>query len=189
MSRIIFSTNSSSLTHNQSLIQDGDCMELVLTAQNTLEFYDSSKLGVSFSIINGPQGQGVVNNMYSFLSLHEERKVSVIVLNIVHWLRVKITLESARRWFWFPRALQKLQNSFVFSKHQELHSLWQKWGEVTEHFWKLECFIIQGFKWRLSGFSPSMIKLQETMKAQSQLGTLIWKVHEYFVLGPGKQWK
>jgi len=59
-------------------------MELVLTAQNTLEFYDSSKLGVSFSIINGPQGQGVVNIMHSFLSLHEERKVSVIVLNIVH---------------------------------------------------------------------------------------------------------
>lgn len=83
------------------------------------------------------------------------------------WTNWRVHLESARRWFWFPRALQKLQNSFVFSKHQELHSLWQKWGEVTEHFWKLECFIIQGFKWRLSGFSPSMIKLQETMKAQS----------------------
>lgn len=54
-------------------------MELVLATQNSLQFYDSSKLVVLFSIVNGPQGHGMVNVMHNFLLLHKERKVSVIV--------------------------------------------------------------------------------------------------------------
>lgn len=57
-------------------------MELVLATQNSLQFYDSSELAVLFSVINGPQGHGMVNIMHNFLPLHKERKVSVIVLNL-----------------------------------------------------------------------------------------------------------